>query len=164
MIKNLNVNISEAIHYTGEWEIKIKNVETGEIKIEKAKNRIVNNGLDELIKGLVYSTYNDLKIRKLAVGSSSTAISNYDTALYGETFRCSPSVEPYHYSVGTVATEFVIQTTEANGTIEEIGIFISPTATVTANTGILLSRMLWHHIKTSAEEITFTRLDSMQRV
>jgi hypothetical protein len=163
-MKDININISEKILYDGIWEIKIKNVETGEIKKEVHCNRIVNAGLDEIVKSLLYSTYNDLKIRKLAVGNSTTSISNYDTKLINETFRVSPSIEPYHYSVGTVATEFVIQTTEANGTIEEIGIFISPTATATKDTGILLSRMLWHHVKTSAEEITFTRLDGMQRV
>ena len=160
----MNKDLSEFIKYLGQWEVKIKNIETGIIKKEIVKNRIVDAGLDELIKCLIYSTYTDLKIRKMAVGTGNTAVSNYDTTLDWEVFRCSPSIEPYHYSVGAVATEFVLQTTEANTTIEEVGIFISPTATATKDTGILLSRTLWYHEKTSAEEITFTRLDQLQRV
>jgi hypothetical protein len=57
----------------------------------------------------------------------------------------------------------IILEAEAIGTIEEIGIFAGSTATVSADSGILVSRILWHRVKTSNDEIQFTRIDKIVR-
>jgi hypothetical protein len=156
--------IKEKSKRFGEWEIKVKNIDTGITKIERVKNRLMDVALDEFMKPLYYAATLDFRIKIMAVGTSTTAVQNVDTQLGNEVFRCIPSVDPYSFGTGQVSTEFVLFSGDANVTIEEIGVFCGMFATVgSPNSGILLSRILWHHVKTSSEEITFNRLDSIIR-
>lgn len=155
--------MNEMFKWNGLWEIKIRNIHTGEIKKEYVKNKIVDAALDNLIKPLWDNSALDMMIRYFAVGTSNTAVQNTDTKLIAEYFRTPPTIASAKTNTGEVTTEFVLLATEANTQLEEIGIFCGATATGTADTGILLSRLLWSHFKTSSEEITFSRVDSLIR-
>ena len=118
--------------------------------------------LNQLIDSLV-GTAPNLEIKYLAVGTSSAALGDAQTQLTTEIFRTPAVTGPTRTATGQVETEFTILDSEAVATIEEIGIFGGSTASITANSGTLISRILWHKVKTSSEEITITRIDKVVR-
>lgn len=153
--------INEA-KWEGIFVIKIKNKATGIVSEEIIKNRIMNVPLNALIDCLVGATP-DIEIAYLAVGTNNTAITDNDSTLGTEIFRTSPVSGPARTATGQVETEFSILDSEAVATIEEIGIFVGSSATGSVDTGTLLSRILWHKVKTNSEEITFKRIDKIVR-
>lgn len=144
----------EAISDSGIYAIEINGRKVAEIK-----NIITNLGLGMLAKALIGA--GSCEIKYLAIGSSATAVAANQTKLGSETARfalASSSVS------GVVATTvFNILSGEGNGTIREIGIFGGDNATGEADSGTMLSRVLWSHTKTSSEEITITRTDTFGR-
>jgi hypothetical protein len=152
---------SNLFGWVGEYEIQIKNKETGKIKKQKLKNRLMNAALQEIVKPLTGVAAN-LEIKYLAVGTGTTAITDNDAALSAEILR-TPDTSLSANATGQVTSQFVVLDSEAVATIEEVGIFGGTSATLTANVGILISRILWHHVKTNAEEITFRRVDTVTR-
>jgi hypothetical protein len=152
---------SNLFGWIGEYEIRIENKETGKTKKHKVKNRLMNAALQEMVKPLTGVAAN-LEIKYLAVGTGTTAITDDDVALATEIFR-TPDTALSANATGQVTSQFVVLDAEAVTTIEEIGIFGGTSATLTANVGIMLSRILWHHVKTNAEEITFRRVDTVTR-
>jgi len=121
-------------------------------------NMITNAGLALLAQNLVAAT--DSRILYIAIGTSSTAVSASDTQLSVEVYR--QAVTAISRSGGVVTSTFYLSTGEANVAIAEIGIFAGD-ATAAANSGTLLSRILWSHTKTADEEITITRTDTIAR-
>lgn len=147
----------------GTFEITVK--QNGKV-IQKdiVKNRIMNVALNESVKPLT-GVAADLEIKYLAVGTSNTALADNQTQLVAESVRFEPSVSSSITGTGEVSTEFTILDTEAQVLIEELGIFCGSTATATANTGIMLSRILWTYDKTvSNVEISVRRTDKAVRV
>lgn len=124
-------------------------------------NKVMDTVLEQMVKSL-QGTSPDLQIKYLALGTSNTAITTSDTQLGAEIFR-TPITTQSAGGIGELATDFVVLDTEAVGTIEEIGIFGGTTAGSGANTGTLISRILWHKVKTSSEEISFRRTDKVVR-
>jgi hypothetical protein len=139
----------------GEFRIKVNNEE------EIIKNRVMDVALDELVKVLL-GTAPDMELKYLAVGTSSTAVTSTDTQLGSELFR-TQLTDVSKSATGEITSLAIILEAEAIGTIEEIGIFAGSTATSTADSGILVSRILWHRVKTSSDEIQFTRIDKVVR-
>jgi hypothetical protein len=128
---------------------------------QKIKNRIMNTVLQQMIR--VYQGQNpDLEIKYLALGTSNTPITDTDTTLGNEIFRTAIT-EQNEVSLGTLRTEFVILDTEAVGLIKEIGLFGGSTATASANSGTLISRILWSKNKTNNEELNIIRTDKVVR-
>jgi hypothetical protein len=152
---------NEKTFWDGVFEISVKNKITGEVKKEEVHNRIMNASLQELVNPLIGTAAN-LEIKYLAVGTGTTAVTDNDAALATEIFR-TPDTSLSANATGQVTSEFVVLDSEAVATIEEIGIFGGTSATLTANVGICISRILWHHVKTNAEEITFRRIDTLTR-
>jgi hypothetical protein len=153
--------INEKTLYDGVFEIKIKDKLTGEVKTEEVHNRMMNMALQELVKPLTGTAAN-LEIKYLALGTGSTAVTDNDAALATEIFR-TPDTFLSANATGQVTSEFVVLDSEATGNITEIGIFGGTSATLTANVGICISRILWTHTKTDSEEITFRRIDVLTR-
>jgi len=151
--------INESKHQ-GFYEITIKDKKTGEIKKEIIKNIITNEAVNALIDCFVDTTP-DLKITYLAVGTDNTAVSVTDAILGAEIFRTEPSTDAVRVATGQVNTEFILLDSEAVTSIKEIGIFVGASATVTADTGTLLSRALWTKEKSSSEEIHIKRIDKI---
>lgn len=156
--------ISE-VGFSGEYEIVIRNSITKEIlQRDKIKNRLMNTTLNNLIKAYL-GTSSDLQIKYLAVGTSTTAVADTQTQLSTETFRCAPTIATAITGVtGEVKTTFAILDTESKVVIEEIGIFGGAAASASANTGTMISRILWHYDKTVSNiEIQIIRTDKVVR-
>ena len=155
--------IKSKLGWNGKFIFKIKNLITGEIKTEIIENRIMDDILDELVSVLDAGS-TDLEIKYLAVGTGNTAVTDGDTELDTEFFRIIPSISPVLSDTGEITTEFTLIDTDGNCQIEEVGIFVGSTASAAADSGKLLSRILWSHEKTSSEEITLIRIDTISRV
>lgn len=150
------------IAWQGKFVISIKDKNTGRVTEEIINNRVMNAVLNDFADSLTGSAV-DLQIKYLALGTGNTAITDSDLVLDTEIFRTAPTSGPTLTGTGEVTTEFYVLDSEAIGQIEEIGIFAGSTATVSADSGILLSRILWSRNKTSSEEITFKRIDRIIR-
>ena len=148
--------------WQGKFIISVRNKATGDITEHVISNRVMDATLDVLANTLV-GTASNIQIKYLAIGTGSTAITDTDATLDTEIFRTAPVSGPTNVSTGQIETEFVVLDTEAVAQIEEIGIFVGTTATGSADSGTLLSRILWSKIKTSQEEITFKRIDKVVR-
>lgn len=150
------------IGWQGEYNIVVRNKETGQITSETVLNRVMNvalNNLSDILTGVPV----DLKIKYLAVGTSDAPITDADIALGNEIFRTQSVSNPIRVSTGHIETDFVILDSEAVGSVKEIGIFAGNTATGTSGTGKLISRILWSKEKTNSEEITIKRIDKVVR-
>jgi len=125
-------------------------------------NRVMDAALDKLINSLT-GVDPDLEIKYLALGTDNTAVTDSDTTLGTEIFRTAPTTGPSNTDTGEVTSEFVVLDSEAVATIEEIGIFAGSTATAAADSGTLVSRILWNKVKTNTMEINFKRVDKIIR-
>jgi len=132
------------------------------IKEEVVKNRIMDQALDKEAE-ILKCVAPDLEIKYVAIGTGTTALTNTDTQLANEVFRVIPSNPPTKTATGEITTEFVVLETEAQVEIKEVGIFCGSAATATANSGTLLSRVLWNFDKRSNIELSITRVDRIVR-
>lgn len=147
--------------HIGKWLIQyIKNDII--IKEETIFNRITDLGLNTWADALV-GTASDIEIKFLALGTDATAIDDTDTQLGTEVFR-TQDIALSKTATGKTQSEFFILDSEALATIKEIGIFCGSTATSSANTGLMLSRILWDSDRTSgATSVRFIRVDTFER-
>ena len=146
--------------WIGVFEITIYNLDTGKLKKKIVFNRVMDVGLNALADTLVGTTP-DLEIKYLAVGTDNTLVTDNDAQLGAEIFRTPPVSGPLRTTVGQIETEFILLDSEAVGSLREVAIFVGATATGTANSGVLLSRILWSYEKTNSEEITIKRIDKI---
>lgn len=151
----------DKIGWQGIWNIQIKNKDTGQIEETQIKNRVMNAALDELLKVLQGNT-TDLEVAYLALGTSNTAVTDTQTQLGTEIFRTQLQSSS-KTGTGELTSLFIVLDSEAVGQIEEIGIFGGSSASASANSGTLISRILWSRNKTASEEIQFTRIDRIVR-
>jgi hypothetical protein len=156
-LKALKVNELEG--WIGEYEIVIRHKD-GTVFREKLKNRLMNTGLN-MVRDALNGDLTDLKLKYLALGDSKIAIDDTQTQLGNERFR-TPFIKYDKPATGQLKTTAIAKDTEAVFQIEEIGIFAGP-ATDVANTGILVSRILYSRNKTNLESIQFIRTDTFNR-
>jgi hypothetical protein len=148
--------------WQGIWKIKVTDKNTREVLEEtEIKNRIMNQALDELLKVLQGGS-SDMNVAYMALGTSNTPLTNTQTELGAEIFR-TPPISQNKTGVGELTTVFTVLDNEAVAQIEEIGIFGGSTATASADSGIMISRILWSRNKTANEEIQFSRIDRLVR-
>jgi len=134
----------------------------GIIKEEIVHNRLMDSAINaeiDILRGIAP----DQEIKYIAIGTGTTPIANDQTQLANEVFRAVPSNPPTRTTTGEVTTEFIILETEAQVEITEIGIFCGSAATVTPNSGNMLSRVLWSFDKRSNVELSVTRVDRVVR-
>lgn len=114
---------------------------------------ITNEGINKLRDVL----HDD--INYIAVGSSAAIIEN-PTQLGAEIFRAQITNRD---KTGIGITEAMTSLLDSDGSlaIREIGIFAN--GTELANSGVLISRMLWTRDKTAAETIQINRIDTIRR-
>jgi len=158
--KKLNILNNEFGH-TGKYRIKTINKLNGTSYEEEIKNRLMDNTLDELLK-VLQGTATDLEIKYLALGTDSTAITDTDAALGTEVFRVALT-DITKTGTGELTSLAVVLDSEAVATIEEIGLFAGAAASAAADSGTLVSRILWHRVKSNSEELQFTRIDTIVR-
>jgi hypothetical protein len=157
-LKALKVNEIEG--WIGEYEIVIRHKDGTEIR-EKLKNRLTNAGLN-MVRDALNGDLTDIKLKYLALGDSKIAIDDTQTQLGNERFR-TPFIKYDKPATGQLKTTAIAKDNEAVFQIEEIGIFAGSTATSAANTGILVSRILYSRNKTNLESIQFIRTDTFNR-
>ena len=154
--------MTDKLKWQGIWQIKVTDKNTGEVLEEtEIKNRIMNLALDEMLKVLEGDTP-DMEIAYMSLGTSNAAVTSNDLTLGAEIFRTQPSTQ-LKTGTGELKTVFIVLDSEAVAQIEEIGIHGGSSATTSANTGLLISRILWSRLKTANEEIQFNRIDSIGR-
>lgn len=153
--------MKEKVSWSGTFEIEVRDTETGEIRTKIIHNKVMDTVLSQLVSTLQGNNPN-LEIKYLALGTSNAAVTTSDTELGAEIFRTPVSAQTVS-AVGELTTDFTVLDAEAVGNIQEIGIFGGSTATATANTGTLISRVLWSKIKTNSEELSFKRIDKIGR-
>jgi hypothetical protein len=141
--------IKDKLKVIGKYEI----FENGK-KIKEFNNLITNILLDEMISILAGYASN-IDIRYLAVGTDNTAVAADDIVLGAEFKRTKyisrELTSPPTY--GEIVTDFYLSAGEGNTTIEELGIFCGNTATENADSGNLISHVLWNYTKTSSVEL-----------
>jgi len=146
--------------WLGEWEIIITHKD-GTIEKEKLKNRITNVGLN-MLRDALYGDVSDCEIKYIALGTDDTALNDADTQLGSEEFR-TEDISKVKPSVGRVQNTYIVTDNEAVVNIREIGLFAGATAGAGADTGIMISRILWSRDKTNLESIQFVRIDTIAR-
>jgi len=133
----------------------------GHKETQVVKNRITNVALDKTINAFDGIDPN-MQIKYLAIGTSDAAINDNDTTLGTEIFRTQFQTSN-NTATGEFTTTFAVLDTEAVATWEELGIFCGTSATATADTGTMLSRILFNFEKTNLVEADFTRVDRQIR-
>lgn len=124
-------------------------------------NLITDAGLN-MVRNALNGELTSTEIRYLAVGTSATTVSTTQTQLGAEIFR-TLFISSSKPATGQLEKTAVILETEAVANIREIGIFAGSTATATANSGIMVSRVLYSRNKTNLESIQIVRRDTIQR-
>jgi len=122
-------------------------------------NLIVNAGQNLLRDGLI-GAVTDTAIHYVALGTGMTAPAATDTQLGAESFRKAVTSQVAGSSVGQAVTTIFIAPQDANFTIQEIGWFAGVGATSSANSGVMVARVLYSHNHTNLESIQIQRQDN----
>lgn len=153
------MNIEEAAGWKGRFFIEVfeNGVKKDETTIE---NRLTNLALNLMRNALYGDTGLAFNVNYLATGSSAAAVDDTDTQLTAENFRVAI---PTLTKTATGILDTVTWLLAADGaiTIREIGVFINGTAA--ANSGTMLSRILYTRDKTALESIRIGRTDMIGR-
>ena len=125
------------IHFKGIYRL----FEDGKL-VREQENLVVNSGFDILLKNLAgtQSVVETLEIQRLAVGTGSNAVSASDTQLQTEIDR--NAVTSFTVTTNTITARVDFSASESVGTLTELGVFVNTTATDTADSGVLFSRVL----------------------
>jgi len=150
--------------FGNKFKIKITDIETGEVKRLDIDNQLMAINamayLNMLAGQTSGMTLGDLQIRYLAVGTDGTPADPEQTGLFAEIFRC-PFEDQGITGNYTLNTLFRLDTTDGNGLIQEMGIFGGPAATITPNSGTLLSRITLYETKSENKIWDIDRIDSV---
>ncbi|MDW7673787.1 MAG: hypothetical protein SCK28_04535 [Bacillota bacterium] len=147
--------------WLGQYEILIFDRNRQVIERQKLKNRILNAGLN-MLRDALKGDIQDVKLKYLALGASDMPIIDSQTQLGYEQFRTA-WINQTASQTGQLQSTALVLDTEAVFNIREIGIFAGATATESANTGIMISRIIWSRDKTNLESIQFIRTDTINR-
>ena len=148
--------------WQGYFDIFIKSKDGDWEHDRTIKNTITDGGLN-LLRDCLYSNTTDGMIRYVAVGTSSATTLTTATQLTNEIFRKPIYSKATTSATGTIITTTILFETEAVANIQEIGVFAGSTASATANSGIMISRILYSRNKTNIESIQIQRTDSIGR-
>jgi hypothetical protein len=151
---NKYMDQSDSIKITGECTVTIRDAKTGRIKsVDHVKNLVTTLGKGGIAGGLTASASVGY-ISYCAVGTGTTAPAAGDTKLQTETYRKLVSVRSVAANVFTAQTFF--NTTEANATLREAGLFGNDTATGTADSGTLYCHLAINRVKSSSDTLTLS--------
>jgi len=140
-------------------KITVKDLEGNIKEVKELKNLITTVGLNMVRDGW-YGDVADTETKYMAVGDDNTAPALTDTTLGNETFR---KIMTSHSKPADAQMKFTvyIAPAEAVGAIEEIGWFSGAAAGAGADTGIMISRVLYSRTKTNLESIQVERTDTI---
>lgn len=136
----------------GKVFLLLQDIHTGKIEEELVKNVFLTAGKNSIAAHLMGDTSNMRGIITycaLGTGASTPAVG--DTAMVTELIRKLISVPSVAENVATFQTFF--QTTEANGTLTEAGLF-GDNATATPGSGTMYAHTTISKVKTSSQTLT----------
>src|SRR5260221_1925551 len=153
--------ISEQWRWWESISIVVTDLATGQFTEQRIySNTIVNTGLN-LMRDALGGYLTDAAIHYVAIGTSATAVAATDTQLGAEVFR-KVLTSQSQIAQSQLQTIMYLGPSDSVGTvIAEIGWFAGATATATANSGILVSHVLYRHTHTGSESLQFTRTDTL---
>lgn len=151
--------------WMGKWELIISDLAENVIERTCLKpNLIMDVGLN-MLRDLINGTISDGEIKYIALGSSTTAPITTQTTLVAEQFRKAVTSQTVMAGVGSLETLGYIAESEGNSfKTEEIGWFAGVAASGTANTGIMVARILYSRQKTALEIWSIIRVDTFNRI
>ena len=131
----------------------------GEALVDVFHNTITNDARFMVAHALSGAAV-DLRIKYVALGDDDTTPTSSDHALGSEKYR--RAVADYSYpATASVKTTTSVPASEATGfTIKEIGWFAGPTATASADSGVLVARVLYTRAKSALEILQIDRTDT----
>lgn len=133
---------------------KFYSIKDGKMKqVDEKNNLIMTNVFYRIARAFLGYTFNAYYyIGYCAIGDDATAVTASDTTLGNEEFRTA-YVGLTNATSTTVNATFYITTDDFVGDIEEVGVFGGSGATSSANTGNLISHVLWEYNKGATEEL-----------
>ncbi|KKM64725.1 hypothetical protein LCGC14_1498470 [marine sediment metagenome] len=147
----MGVKINERFKgITGHLKFTYRNAKTDKTRVSEYDNIIVDTCFNMLAKRLS-GIQNDCNITFGAVGDDNTAPTSTDTILTNETARAA--VTSATVSANQTIVSVFYNTTVANGTIAEFGLF-GEAATSAADTGTMINHALVTETKTATETLT----------
>lgn len=153
------------IGWLGKWEVIATNAQGNELWREAVRPNLITDAGLNMFRDLLSGAITDGEIKYVALGNDSTAPANAQTQLVAEQFRklvTNQNADPV--TSGKLYTELYIADTEANAfKCEEIGWFAGVAAAGTANSGIMIARVLYSRQKLNTESWTIRRTDTIAR-
>ena len=151
------MRISEWLAWAGKVRIVVE--QEGGHQIFELTNLVTDAGRNlvrEALRGPA-----DAGIRFVALGTGTAAPAVTDTQLQAEQFRKAVTRQETG-AVGELITTMFVAPFEANAFVtNEIGWFAGPGATATANSGVLIARVLWTRAKNDRESVQIERRDTL---
>ncbi len=132
------------------------------VKSVNLQNMITDAGLNYMASLLDGTVAPPTSIEYIALGDGTTAPASTDTKLVNERFRKRATKQEIT-GTGAVQTTCYVAPYEANFQIEEIGVFAGPTATSQKDSGVMIARVLWSHLKSDVESLQIVRVDTIGR-
>ena len=145
--------------WTTNVKVTVRDLGGNILDIKEFHNLITTVGL-EMIRDFINGTIADGEIKYMALGSNAAAPALTDTQLGSETFRKANTSTSQPTTTSLLITTYVAPDENAVQ-IEEIGWFAGAAATAAANSGILVSRVLYSRLKTTLESIQVERTDTI---
>lgn len=155
--------MNEDLKMKGHYIVEARDAKTGKLlKAWRFDNTLttVNQTIrTQLLMGTYSGAADALQIQYFAFGTGTTTATPSDTQLVSEQFR-KQVTQITTPSTGVVQSVCSLTATEANFTITEIGVFCGPSASSSANTGTLLSRVNTNINKNSNIVLNVVRVDT----
>ena len=126
------------------------------------RNLITDTGLN-LLRDALRGEVGDAQIKYVAWGDDTTGPAAGDSVLGNEEGRRQITRRSILGGAGVLQTTAIIASIEGNGQIEELGFFAGTDATAAADSGVLVARVLYSHLKTNLESIQVDRTDTLTR-
>lgn len=157
--------MKEQATFKGFYRFQGYDKDTGELVIDtKWLKNVLTNINRQYRQAMLDGTFisqgfdaRDLEIKYFALGDGATPATPNDTQLVNE--RVRRPVTRISTSGSDTSSITVFQPDQANFRIREVGIFAGPAADETANSGILLSRIVVDFTKNSNIVLNINRID-----
>lgn len=153
----------EQLKYKGAYLITAKDASTGKIlwaeRFDNLLTQINQQVRVQQLLGTYTGPFDQLQLKYFAFGTGTTAPAVTDTALETEIFR-KAITQVTNPAPGVVQTIVSLNTSEANFTIREIGVFAGSDATGTPGSGLLVSRVAVNIQKNSNIILNVVRTDT----
>jgi hypothetical protein len=155
----LGGNVRENWKWETNVDITVRDLKGDVLDRQHYHNIITTVGLGMIID-LLDGSISDGEIKYVGLGSDDTTPVVGDTTLGTETFRKAVTTQTQPTAISLLTTVYIAPS-ENVAQIEEIGWFAGTDAGAGADSGIMISRILYSRNKTALESIQIERTDSI---